>query len=92
MTEDAKAAVKTARANLRRLDASRVELEERERTFLRSRGWTHTSSTPGFVWMWQRTLHGVTILMHQRDALSCEGAILFGDTPATIGVNDHAGG
>jgi len=82
----------TARKNLRRLDDSRRELELREQTFLRSRGWHYTSHTPGFVWMWQRELHGVRILMTQRSAIECERAILLGDSPATIGVNSHAGG
>jgi hypothetical protein len=76
---------KTARRNLRLLDDARTELEARERTFLISRGWRHTSATPGFVWMWIRELHGVTLMLSQRGALDCEAAILAGDAPATIG-------
>lgn len=91
MSEDVTmTAAKTARKNLHALDDLRVELRERECTFLRSRGWQYTSHTPGFIWMWQRTLHGVSILLSQQGALECERAILAGDAPTTIGVN-HAG-
>lgn len=81
---------KTARENLKRLDDSRADLLGHEQAFLRSRGWSHTSHTPGFVWLWTRELQGVVIMMTQTEALACERSILSGDTPIDFGAVNHA--
>lgn len=40
--------------------------------FLRSRGWKHTSSTPGCYWLWEREWKGKTLLVSRDLALSME--------------------
>lgn len=40
---------------------------------LRKRGWTHTSSTPGCLWMWEKKLpDGRTILTNRECAMRFE--------------------
>lgn len=42
---------------------------------LRRSGWTHTSDTPGHVWMWQRTLDGRDVLVDFATAWRIQGHI-----------------
>ena len=51
-----------------RAESSKIErLRERANdlrdSWLRSRGWSHTSETPGCYWMWQREWKGKTFLV-----------------------------
>lgn len=43
-----------------------------EDEFLRRRGWSHTSSTPGCYWMWQREIDGIVYSVSKARALSIE--------------------
>lgn len=52
----------------------RIQLGIAESSFLEQRGWTHTSSTPDYVWRWVKTMDdGTKIMVRQIDALSIEG-------------------
>lgn len=41
-----------------RLEAMRVELDQAEEGYLRSKGWATTCNTPGSYWMWEKTVTG----------------------------------
>lgn len=43
--------------------------------FLRSKGWKHTSSTPGSFWMWEREINGRVLLVDKDHALAIQGYI-----------------
>ena len=36
--------------------------------YLRTKGWKHTSDTPGSYWMWEREIDGRTLLVDQNTA------------------------
>jgi len=40
--------------------------------YLRTKGWKHTSDTPGSYWMWQREIAGRTLLVHQDTAVQIQ--------------------
>lgn len=42
--------------------------------FLRSRGWTHTSDTPGSIWLWTKEIDGKTFLVDKDTAIYMVGA------------------
>jgi hypothetical protein len=40
--------------------------------FLHSRGWRHTSSTPGSYWLWHKTIDGVPLYVDRKHAMGIE--------------------
>jgi hypothetical protein len=50
------------------------QLSFRVDVFLRSRGWKHTSSTPGSYWLWGKTIDGKTLWVDQAHALGIESS------------------
>lgn len=47
----------------------REQLDEQAAAYLRSKGWKHTSSTPGCYWMWEREIGGRTLLVELATAV-----------------------
>jgi hypothetical protein len=45
-------------------------VKEREEKWLRSKGWTYTSSTPDYCWRWEKEWNGRTILVDRDTALT----------------------
>jgi hypothetical protein len=45
-------------------------LEEAWARYLRRFGWTYTSQNPAFVWLWKRTIDGVTYMVDAKTAVS----------------------
>ena len=41
---------------IERMASANNAVEEAEKAYLKARGWNYTSSTPGSVWLWVRTL------------------------------------
>lgn len=50
----------------------REDVEYEIDAFLRSKGWNHTSSTPGCLWMWEREIDGRRVLVDKEHALSMQ--------------------
>jgi len=50
------------------------QLRFRIEAFLRSRGWKHTSSTPGSYWLWHKTIDGVPLYVDRDHALGIESS------------------
>ena len=42
---------------------------------LRGHGWVHTSSTPGYYWMWKREIDGVTYMVERTTAIRIQSWI-----------------
>lgn len=63
----------TERLEHRRIEYLHQRLEWREQAWLRSRGWTYTSSTPGCYWMWMKEWDGKTFLVSQDTAARIQG-------------------
>jgi hypothetical protein len=55
--------------NIIEIDAARQDLTYETEAYLRSKGWKHTSSTPGCFWLWEREL---TIVTHGRPGTEFE--------------------
>ena len=51
------------------------QLQFRVDAFLRSRGWTHSSSTPGSFWTWSKTIDGRTYYVGHAWALGIESSL-----------------
>ena len=67
-----------------KLDARyrREQLEYRVDAWLRSKGWKSTSSTPGCMWLWERTLEdGRTVIVNKSTAESMQDWFDFQATP-----------
>lgn len=49
-----------------------ADLEDRintlRRSYLESKGWHNTSSTPGSFWMWEKELKDFKVLVSEKDA------------------------
>jgi len=59
-------------------------LDHRIDAFLRSKGWKHTSSTPGCIWLWEREIGGRLMLVDRATALSAQAEIEASEpVPAT---------
>jgi hypothetical protein len=43
--------------------------------FLRERCWKQTSSTPGYFWMWHKTINGCAIYVSRDHAMAIERAL-----------------
>ena len=43
--------------------------------FLRSRGWGHTSSTPGSLWLWTKRIAGKTYYVDRASAMRMEASL-----------------
>ena len=54
------------------VDHAREMLEFEVDRFLRSRGWNHTSDTPGCYWLWEKAIDGRTLLVSKEYALRYE--------------------
>jgi hypothetical protein len=64
------------------------QLRFRVEAFLRKRGWTHTSSTPGSFWMWFKNIDGVPMYVTQQHAMSIERS----QEPHDIDGDEELGG
>ena len=64
------------------------QLQFRVDAFLRSRGWTHSSSTPGSFWMWSKTIDGQTYYVGHANALGIESSL----EPNDIDGDEELGG
>jgi hypothetical protein len=64
------------------------QLSYRVDAFLRSRGWKHTSSTPGSYWLWHKTIDGVPMYVDQAHALGIESA----QEPDDVDGDEELGG
>ena len=56
--------------------------------FLRSRGWAHTSATPGSFWLWTKIVNGQELYVDQSHAVSIEGHL----EPHDIDGDEELGG
>jgi hypothetical protein len=56
--------------------------------FLRSRGWRHTSSTPGSYWMWHKTINDVPMYVDREHAMGIEAS----QEPDDIDGDEELGG
>jgi hypothetical protein len=52
-----------------KLEDARADLKDREQKYLRKRGWTNTSSTPHYRWMWAKEWNGKQLLVFHDDAI-----------------------
>jgi hypothetical protein len=64
------------------------QLSFRVDAFLRSRGWEHTSSTPGSYWLWGKTIDGKAFWVDQAHALGIEAS----QEPDDIDGDEELGG
>lgn len=54
------------------IDSARELVEHAINDYLRSKGWVHTSATPGSYWLWQRKLDDGRIMLVDREtAIRC---------------------
>lgn len=64
------------------IESDHSSLKHESEKFMLSRGWQHTSSTPGCVWMWQKTLpDGRIILTNFSTAVDIEKEITSDECP-----------
>lgn len=56
--------------------------------FLRIRGWRHTSSTPGCLWLWCKTIHGFEYRVPRETAMAMEQTL----EPDDIDGDEELGG
>lgn len=72
------------------VEFAREQLEFRVDALLRKRGWKHTSSTPGCLWLWEKTLSdGRVMLVNKSTALYFEKAAIADSCICT--EDDHHG-
>jgi hypothetical protein len=57
------------------IENARVSLDNVKHDFLKANGWTYTSSTPGFFWMWEKEFSGRRILVSTDHAISIQSNI-----------------
>jgi hypothetical protein len=50
----------------------REQLETRVAEFLRGKGWTYTSNTPGSFWLWEREIGGRRVLVEVDMAIAIQ--------------------
>ena len=56
----------------RDIEDARAEVDHTRDKFLRSRGWHHTSNTPGSYWLWCREWGGTTLMVSADTAFAME--------------------
>jgi len=101
MTEDTKlktsppsraaaGSVQWANDQLEQVDLLRNDVQSARDEILRKRGWTYTCKTPGSVWLWEKTLDGVTYRMSadlaehtEREIVCNEMLVDYYKNPAT---------
>lgn len=49
------------------IDAEIEQQDFKKDALLRKRGWQHTSSTPGCIWLWKKEIKGHGMVMVNRD-------------------------
>jgi len=61
---------------LREIAEAEAQREDLEEAYLRERGWSQTSDTPGSIWVWTKALpDGRVVLVGRRQALAFAGAL-----------------
>jgi hypothetical protein len=60
-------------SSAREIASAQEDIGYKINSYLRQRGWEHTSTTPGCYWMWKRTIDGVVYMVDTDAAVRIQG-------------------